>query len=323
MKRIRHLLVGLLIAVTFFLGCTPTQQVSNNTNTVTNVSNIRIGYIPIVDCLPLYVAQEKGFFAKQALTVQITPLQGGPRVIEALSGNSIDVGYVNVVSVITAHSKGLPIVSIAGGPIETENKKAHALLVSESSTIKQPQDLSGKTIAVNALRNIEHVILRQYLEKNGVDVNSVKIVESPFPQMEGLLKGGTADAVMLVEPFISLALSHKTARILGHPYTDVRNRNIVANYNVKSDWLAQNGETAKKFATALNEANTFIAQNDAESRQILAKYTQIPPEILDKVVIPEFLNQFSQEDLQFWIGELSRQGIIEKQVSAVDILKQN
>lgn len=270
----------------------------------------------------MYVANEKGFFAKQGLSAELVPLQGGPRVIEALTSKSVDFGYSNVVSVIIAHSKGIPIVGVTGGPVETEARKAHALLVLESSTIRTPKDLAGKTIAVNALRNIEYVVLRQYLEKNGVDFNSVKVVEAPFPQMEGVLKNGSVDAVMVVEPFITLAVSHKTARILGHPYTDVRPRNIIANYIVRQDWLDQNAETARKFSAALAEANDFIVKNDAESRQILLKYAQIPQEIVGQVVLPESLNRFDTADLQSWVDELARQGIIEKTFPAENVLKQ-
>jgi NitT/TauT family transport system substrate-binding protein len=130
------------------------------------------------------------------------------------------------------------------------------------------------------------------------------------------------DAIQPAEPFITLALSHKTARILGRPHTEVRSRNIIANYNVRLDWLEQNPEVVRKFAAVLAEANDFIAKNDAEARQILLKYTQIPPEVVGQVVLPESVNRFDEADLQFWVDELAKQGIIEKSFPASDVLKQ-
>jgi NitT/TauT family transport system substrate-binding protein len=317
MKFQRLLLVAWLTIAITLTGCFTSSPVKQN-----NTTAIKIGYIPIVDCLPLYVANDKGFFTKQGLTAELVPLQGGPRVIEALTSKGVDFGYSNVVSVIVAHSKGIPIVGVTGGPIETETRQAHALMVSESSTIKTPKDLAGKTVAINALRGLEHVVLRGYLQKNGVDPDSVKIVEAPVPQMEGALKNGSVDAIQPAEPFITLALSHKTARILGHPHTEMRPRIIIANYNVRQDWLDQNAETVRKFAAALAEANAFIAKNDAEARQILLKYTQIPQDVIGQVVLPESVDRFDVADLQFWVDELARQGIIEKTFPAENVLKQ-
>jgi NitT/TauT family transport system substrate-binding protein len=216
----------------------------------------------------------------------------------------------------------MPIVGITGGPVETDARKTHALLVLASSPITEPKALTGKTVAVNALRNIEHVMLRQYLEKNGIPVDSVKVVEAPFPQMEGVLKNGSVDAVMAIEPFITLAQNNKTVRVLGYPYTDVRTRSIVSAYDVRSDWLTQNADTARKFAAAIAEATDFINNNGTEARQILLKYTKIPQEVADKVVITEFQGKADAAELQVWIDELARQGIIEKAFPAQDAFKQ-
>jgi NitT/TauT family transport system substrate-binding protein len=317
MKAQRLMLAVLLVTAMILTGCTGAPNGKQGGATA-----VKVGYIPIVDCLPLYVAKDKGMFDKQGLSAELVPLQGGPRIIEALTSKSVDFGYSNVVSVIVARSKGVPIVGVTGGPVETTSRQAHALMVAESSPIKSPKDLEGKTVAINSLRGLEQVVLRQYLEKNGVNPDSVKVVEAPVPQMEGVLKNGSVDAIQPAEPFVTLALSHKTARVLGHPHTEVRPRNIIANYNVRQDWLGQNAETVRKFAAALAEASDFIAKNDAEARQILLKYTQIPQEVVGQVVLPESMNRFDEADLQFWVDELARQGIIEKSFPASEVLKQ-
>jgi NitT/TauT family transport system substrate-binding protein len=316
MTSIKLFLTIVLSLAILLSGCGP-----NDSNPAGPV-NLKVGYVPIADCLQLYVAQDKNMFTKQGLSVELLPLQSGPKIIEALASKSVDVGISNVVSTVIGHSKGVPIVGITGGPVETEGRKTHALLVLETSPITQAKALAGKTVAVNALRNIEHVMLRQYLEKNGVPVDSVKVVEAPFPQMEGVLKNGSVDAVMAIEPFITLAQNNKTVRVLGYPYTDVRPRSIVSLYDVRSDWLTQNPDTARKFAAAISEATEFINNNGSESRQILLKYTKIPQEVADKVVITEFQGKADPADLQIWIDELARQGIIEKAFPAQEAFKQ-
>lgn len=316
-------LIKLIAIVAFTLslmsaGCTRTATQPQHGN----ATAIKLGFVPIADCLQAYVAVDKGLFAKHGLSVELVPLQSGPKIIEAIASKSVEVGISNVVSTIVSHSKGLQIVGITGGPVETEARKTHALLVLSSSPIQGPKDLVGKTVAVNALRNIEHVTLRQYLEKNGVPVDRVKVVEAPFPQMEGILKNNSADAVMAIEPYITLAQNNNTVRVLGHPYTDVRPRSVVSIYDVRSDWLEQNPEAARRFAAAIAEATEFINSNENEARQILIKYTKIPQEVADKVVVTEFQAKSDVGSLQAWIDELARQGIIEKSFSAQEAFKQ-
>jgi NitT/TauT family transport system substrate-binding protein len=314
MKFYKFIVILLFIAFFFLhLGCYNKEVKSNS---------IKIGYIPIADCLQLYVAQEKGFFTKHGLSAELVPLQGGPIIIEALVSKNVDVGFSNVVSLLIGRSKGVPIVGITGGPLETESRKTHALMVLDSSQISHPKDLSGKTIAVNALRNIEHVALMQFLEKTGVPAENVKVVEAPFPQMEGILKNKSVDVIMTIEPYISLASNNKTAHTLAYPYTEVRPRSVVSTYNVRSDWLTQNREVAKKLALAIAEATEFISNNDSEARQILLKYTNVPQEVADKIVIPEFQASFMPEDLQPWINELVKQGIIDKSFDSQEVFKQ-
>ncbi len=284
-------------------------------------ANIKVAYLPIADCLQLYVAVDRGYLAKEGLKAEIVPLQSGPKVIEALLSKSADVGISNVVSTIIAHSKGVPVVAFTGGPVEAATHRTHALLVPATSSTKRPQDLVGKTVAVNALRNIEHVMLREYLEKNGLQPDSVKVVEAPFPQMEGILKSGSVDAIMAIEPFVTLAESHKTVRVLGHPYTDVHPKRIVSIYDVRSDWLAEHPDQARKFSAAMADATDYIQKDSAGTRAILLKYTKIPAEISSQVSIPEFQARFEPQDVQAWIDELARQGIIPAAFPASEVYK--
>ena len=48
-----------------------------------------------------------------------------------------------------------------------------------------------------------HVTFRAYLKDNGVDYRKVTFVEAAFPQHTDLLRGGSVDAVVSADPFMS------------------------------------------------------------------------------------------------------------------------
>jgi NitT/TauT family transport system substrate-binding protein len=282
---------------------------------------IKIGYVPIADCLPLYIGVDKGIFTKHGLDIEIMALQSGQRIIEALIAGELQAGIANVVSTMTAHARGVPLVSITGGAMEVPDHLTRALLVPAGSSIKNAAQLAGKTIAVNGLRNIEHVKLRQYLELHKVDVDKVKVVEAPFPQMEGVLMNKSVDGAMAIEPFLSLAVKHGTVRIIGRPYVETSDRTHVSSYVVLKSWLDTNDQAARAFANAIGEATAYIGEHAAESRQIVIKYTKLPEEVANEVQLPLFEPRFNGSELQPMADELVRQGVLQAPIKTAEVFR--
>jgi NitT/TauT family transport system substrate-binding protein len=146
-------------------------------------AKLRVGYIPVTHCLPLYCALHEGYFTDRNLEVELVSLPGGAKILEALAAKDIDVGFSNVVSLILARSEGLPFVSFTGGPVEDASHRDHALLVRSDSPIQSVSELRGKTLAINSRRNIDHLMILLLLQEHGLTEKDVTIVEVPFPRM--------------------------------------------------------------------------------------------------------------------------------------------
>lgn len=314
LRRIQALLV--LLAVALAAGCRQ-EQPAQPAPEVT----LRVGYVPIADCLPLYVGLERGLFAAKGLKVDATQLQSGQRIIEAMAAGDLDIGISNVVSTITAHARNVPISSFTGGATESPERATRALLVAADSKIKTPADLAGQRVAVNGLRNIEHVKLRQYLELNRVPVDKVEVIEAPFPQMEGVIRNKSVAAAMANEPFISIALKHGSARILGRPYAETSPRTFVSSYVAMRPWLDAHADAARRFAAVIAEATTFVNANPDESRRIVLKYIRVPEEVAGEFVLPAFEPTFDAAALTPFVEELARQGIIATTPNAADVFR--
>src|SRR5688500_4774094 len=98
---------------------------------------------------------EKGFFEKQKLQIDLQPTQGGAATIPALVSGGIQVGGSNVVSLLLASSKDRPIQAIAGRTsAQASGEKDFGALIVKGKGISEPEDLEGKTVAVNTLNNI-------------------------------------------------------------------------------------------------------------------------------------------------------------------------
>ncbi len=145
-------------------------------------SKIRIGYLPIAECLPLYVAQEKGYFEKNGIEVEFSSQTSGPNIINKLDSGMIDIGISSVVILIKQANIGMPIKTIFGATYETRTNTNHALIGSANENIPLEKAYFG----INAYNNVDELLLLNYLNSKGIKTDStiqarIKII--PFPEM--------------------------------------------------------------------------------------------------------------------------------------------
>ena len=172
------------------------------------VTKVKVGVLPISNVAPLYLGMKKGFFKEEGLEVEPSIGQSGNELVTG-DGLRLDrFAFLGYVPLMSARGQGLPVkvVANADNGAETEDKEWTLILTKKGSPIKEPADLAGKTIAVNALKGVGEVAIKAALEKRGVDPDSVKLLEVPFPEMPAALAKGRVDAIWAPEPFLTSVL---------------------------------------------------------------------------------------------------------------------
>jgi NitT/TauT family transport system substrate-binding protein len=236
---------------------------------------LRVRYIPIAECVQLYVAQEMGFFEAEGLEVKLISLAGGARILDALNGDSLDAGSSNVVSLVLQRSRGSRFRSCFGATIEDEDHQNHAILVRSESILsageKAPpaEILRGRRIAVNTNRNIEAPMVQKYLATIGLTLDEVKLVEIPFPRMLPLLESGAIDAASIVEPFITIARNKHKGQMetLCNHYLDYPDQkepwmSVVATYVTSEASLIERQDEFQRFRRAMTKATRYFISHE-------------------------------------------------------------
>jgi hypothetical protein len=147
-------------------------------------------------------------------------------------------------------------------------------MVKGNSSIRTPQDLAGKTIAVNALKGVGEVMIKAALKKVGVDPSSPKLLALPFPSMRSALNNGQVDAFWAPEPFVSQALNLDGDRIVMAPGPVLGKYWPIGGYAALEGWETQNPALAKSFRAAINEALSYAQAHPEEIRALLPAGTQ-------------------------------------------------
>jgi len=285
---------------------------------------VKVGTMAIVDCLQIFVAEEKGFFKEEGLSVEATPMAGGAVIAPAVESGELDIGFSNLVSIIIAHEKGSDFKFLTPGAFKDEDKGNFVLVVAKNSNIANPKDLEGKTIAINTLQGILEMDMKAWAEKNSVEYSKLKVVAVPFPNMESALESKQVDVALIVEPYTTIGINNGSIRIFDARVLDaIASRLMISSWFAKESWLESNPNEAKAFRKAIIKANTYIQSHPQEMPEILSKYTRLQKEIASQTVINAYMNDILKKDIQVMIDASYKYGYIKQSFDARDIVAQD
>jgi NitT/TauT family transport system substrate-binding protein len=156
---------------------------------------------------PLWITQERGFFRKYGLDVQLVFIESGSTTVQSLISKDVAFAQMAGAGVVQSRLRGSDVVMIAG-VINTLTFKLYV-----DKNINQPEQLKGKSVAVTRFGSSTDFALRYALERYGLAAEKdVAIVQAgSMPAIFAQLESGWIQGAMLSAPFTLKAKS------LGYP----------------------------------------------------------------------------------------------------------
>ncbi|GAA1006006.1 hypothetical protein Aple_040830 [Acrocarpospora pleiomorpha] len=279
---------------------------------------VNAGVIAIVDTAPIHLGKAKGFFDKQNIDLTITAVQGGAASISGVVSGQFQFAFANTTSLLTAREQGLPLKVVANGVNSTgeTGKDFSAVLVKGDSPIQSAADLPGKTVSVNQLKNIGDTTIRATVRKAGADPATIEFVELAFPDAPAALQNGRVDAIWVVEPFVSQAIS-QGARAVAWNYAEATPDLTVAMYFTGGD---TDPDLVKRFTAAMNESLDYAQAHPEEAREILKSYTKIAPEVIAQITLPKWPAQVNRDSVQAIADAALGDGVLKNKADIAALL---
>lgn len=228
---------------------------------------LRFGQIPStvrgMTSLPRFIAERRGFFAKEDLKVELVQIPGGTdKMVKALDRGEIDLTQTATPYLIQAVLAGSDAVAIAG---ETANPIYSLIAKPEIATFA---DLKGKLLGLSLPIDTISISTRKLLALRGlyeVDYRVKELVGTPA--RFDCLKKGECDAVPLGQPDDLIAIKQ------GYRRLGVSNEAVAAfQFEVvaaRRSWAEANRDEVVRFVRALAAAFRFI--RDPANRDDVAK----------------------------------------------------
>jgi NitT/TauT family transport system substrate-binding protein len=275
-------------------------------------TKIVCGFTAVTDFTSAFVAKEEGYFSKRGLDVELKFIPLNSTIPAAIQSDSLQVGGPTPSVFLQGIDGGLDHVVIAGAAVTSKSITAIGLVARAGSGIKTAQDCVGKKIGVPGLGAFLHVTFRAWLKKAGVDYKKVTFIEASFPQHGDLLRGGSIDAVVTGDPFMSRILDSSIGYVAAYYTTFLEEGNPTIVYTAKREWVQKNPLAAKGFRDALVEAAVFMSKpaNDLKMREHIGKFIKLPPEIIAKVQLSPPVPLVTEKQLNFWVAMMKDQEML-------------
>jgi len=287
---------------------------------------IRIGYGPFLSGGGLFIAQEKGYFNKMGITVELRRFDDGSLAVPAMIAGELELTNLPAAAnLFNSIAKGGPIAVFADWGNNRPGYGYTSFLVSQKlydegvHGIPDLAKLKGKKIGVGALGSINHYNAAQILMKAGLDpAKDVQwVVNIAQPDLMKMLGQSQLDGSDISYNLAVFARDNKMGQIIANGDEIAPNFQIAA-FAGRKDFLKQKHDVMVRFMVAylqgIKEFNAAAQAPDKDPKilDILAKYTTLNKPALIKQIAPHwaYLNEDGMPQIDsimtmqdFWSGK--------------------
>lgn len=230
---------------------------------------------------PVHYGVKSGIFAKHGVAVEISLINSGAAAAAALIGGGADIAYTNITTLILAHNRSVPMQIIAPGPIfDSEMRATSAIVVMKDAPYRTGADLNGKTVGSVSLGDTMAASIQAWVDQNGGDSKSVKIIEIPASAAVEALQAGRISAATMNEPAVSQALASGNTRALANTNLAISKKFLQALFAVMAPAAVAKADAMQRFAAAMREASAYTNAHMADTVDIVAGYSGATPAVV-------------------------------------------
>jgi ABC-type nitrate/sulfonate/bicarbonate transport system substrate-binding protein len=260
----RSALAGLALLATTWLGAAHAQD-----------TKLAVIVFPGVQNLPMFAAQQKGFYAKRGLAVDLKFTPNSDELRNGLAEGRYQIAHSAVDNAFALKDKANVDIAVVFGGDDSFNR----LIVQPE--INSLADIKGKMVAVDALNTAYAFQLYEMLRQKGLNKGDyeVKSVGGTGQRMEALTKDKTYAAAIMNPPF-SIRAEKAGLKSMG-PVADAIGAYQGSAAFVLRTWGAANTDALVKYTQAYIEGMRWMLDpaNKAEAVALLVDRLKLPEDV--------------------------------------------
>lgn len=269
-------------------------------------TTVNLGFMPLSDCAPLAIAQEKGFFAKHGLKVNLRQAGSWDEIAMGISTGQLDAAQMVAAMplALTMGMNGSPSVPTSTALVLSRN--GNAVTLSRELFEQGIRNLNDFKMAIFHNRDrvfrigvvhecsMHNLMLRYWLAAGSIDPDrDVTLVTLPPQEMAERLRQGQLDGFCVGEPWSSKVVADGTGFVIATDL-EIWAGNPEKVLGVTEEWQSRNPNTMLALIKALLEACEYCDEprHRSEMVNILSKpnYLDLPV----KYILPSLVGPYQR-----------------------------
>jgi NitT/TauT family transport system substrate-binding protein len=261
---------------------------------------VRVGIVGASSDAPFFIAEAKGYYAAEGLTVELMPFDSGAKMVAPLGTGDLDAGGgAASVGLYNAVKRGVGLKIVADKVHYGPGYGFASLLVRKElvaqGKFKSYADLKGLKVAISGVGIGDESVLNEALKRGGLKWGDATPVTMGFAQHPPALANGAVDASITNEPTSTFIQRQGSAvRFAGNDEFYPNQQTATLLYG--EPFIKNRRATALKFMRAYLQAVRFYndalagghlaGPNGPEVIAILTKYSSIKDADLYRAITP-------------------------------------
>ena len=292
------LVITTIVVLLLSLGaCAPGQEAED--------TNLKMGLLPILDTIPFYVAEQKGYFEEEGINVELVPVKSAQERDALMQAGEIDGMLNDLISTGLFNRDDAQIKIVATARRSYPESPQFRVLAAPDSGITSTSELAGVPIAISQNTVIEYITDR-LLQAEGLSPDQIEIVEvSAIPVRFEQLMAGQILAATLPDPLAQGAMAGGAELVVDDSQYTEYSQSVLS---FSTEAIESKPNTIKKFLKAWNQAVGDMNSNPDQFSDLLIEQGRVPESIQGSYQMPPFPagevpSQAEWQDVVDWLLE--------------------
>jgi NitT/TauT family transport system substrate-binding protein len=307
-RLVRIILVVFLMLI--LVGCVPAKP---------EEPKLKLALIPVLDTIPVFIAQQNSYFAEQGITVETVPVKSPQERDVLVTTGQVDGVLTDLQSVGLLNKDAPKLKAVYTSRRPFPNAPIFRILAGPKTNINAPADLKGVPIGISANTIMEYLTDRMLAGEGLTPDEIAKIDIGQIPVRFEQLMNGNIQAAALPDPLAQGAIAAGAKLIVDDSkYADLSQSVLT----FTTDSLKAKPGTVKKFLVAWEKAVNELNAHPEKYQSVLIEQGRVPKSIQDSYTMPPFPgrgvpSESEVKDVTTW---LKAKGLVSRDIPYTDVV---
>ncbi len=309
-SRIVGLMWVAVLLTTVVAGCAPTP---------TEDGKLKVALIPVLDTIPVFIAQQNGYFAEQGIEVETVSAKSPQERDVFIQTGQVDGVLTDLQSVGLLNKDSVKVKAVYTSRRPYPDAPLFRILAGPQTNISTPADLKGVPIGISLNTTIEYltdrILAAEGLKPEEIAKLEVGAITIRFEQ----LMNGNIQAAVLPDPLAQGAIAAGARLVVDDSKYAEMSQSVLT---FSADTLKNKPATVKKFLVAWDKAVKDLNANPEKYRSVLIEQGRVPKSIQDSYQMPPFPDRGvpSQDQVADVVAWLKAKGLITRDIPYTEMV---